>query len=78
MEENGVMGKGCILRDFGARERISRISHPSQPRRESICFPSVMVCLDVPRSDPEPAEEYIYGCSYLNYLTQKPNLRIMP
>lgn len=59
MEENGVMGKGCILRDFGARERISRISHdkvavgcvytgyvrksPSQSRRESICFPSVMV-----------------------------------
>lgn len=27
MEENGVMGKACILRDFGLRERISRISH---------------------------------------------------
>ena len=58
MEENGVMGKGCILRDFGARERISRISHDKVAAgcmhwlREKIpiaipsradCLPGVMV-----------------------------------
>lgn len=58
MEENGVMGKGCILRDFRPRERISRISHdkvaagcmqwlrgriPIAVASRADCFPGVMV-----------------------------------
>ena len=66
MEENGVMGKACILRDFGARERIFGISRDKVAagcmqwlrERISIAMPS-RVGLDVPSSDPEPAEEYI-------------------
>lgn len=68
MEENGVMGKACILRDFRPRE-ISRISHDKvaagcsgyvrePPLQCPIAMPS-RVGLDVPTSNPEAAEEYI-------------------